>query len=52
MDEEKYTEDNLAEEIQQLMDGHDIDTDTAEKAQELIEEGFDEDDAVELANEI
>ena len=31
---------------------HDIDKDTAEKAQELIEEGLDEEDAIELANEI
>lgn len=40
------------EEVQQLMQGYDIDGDTAEKAQELIDEGFDEDIAVELADEI
>ena len=32
------------------MEDHDIDEDTAEKVQELIDEGLDEDDAVELAD--
>ena len=40
------------EEVKQLMTDHDIDEDTAEKAQELIDEGLDEDDAVELADEL
>ncbi len=40
------------EEIKQLMEDHDIDEDTAEKAKELIDEGVDEDDAVELADEM
>jgi len=31
---------------------HDIDADTAEKARELIDEGLDEDDAVEIADEL
>jgi uncharacterized protein YoaH (UPF0181 family) len=31
---------------------HDINKDTAERAQELIEEGLDEGDAVELVQEI
>ncbi len=39
-------------EIRRLMLEHDIDEDTAEKAQELIDEGLDEDEAVELADEI
>ena len=40
------------EEISHLMEEHDIDEDTAEKAQELIDEGLDEDEAVELADEL
>lgn len=40
------------EETSRLMEEHDIDEDTAEKAQELIDEGMDEDDAVELADEM
>ena len=40
------------EETRHLMDDYDIDEDTAEKAQELIEEGLDEDEAVELAGEL
>jgi hypothetical protein len=39
------------EEIKELMDNHDLDEDTAERAQELVDEGLDEDDAVELAEE-
>jgi hypothetical protein len=39
------------EEIKDLMDSHDLDEDTAERAQELVDEGLDEDDAVELAEE-
>ena len=42
----------MDEEIKQLMEDHDIDEDVAEKAQELIDEGIDEDEAVELAEEI
>lgn len=40
------------EEIAQLMEDHDIDEDQAEKVQELINEGLDEDDAVELADNL
>lgn len=40
------------EDIAQLMEDHDIDEDKAEKVQELIDEGQDEDDAVELAEEL
>lgn len=41
------------EEVARLMEEHDINKDTAEKAQELIEgDGLDEDEAVELAEEL
>jgi hypothetical protein len=40
------------EETSRLMEEHDIDEDQAEKVQELIDEGLDEDDAVELADEL
>ena len=53
MDDESDNEDTPEdEEISRLMEEHDIDEDTAEKAQELIDEGLDEDDAVELADEL
>ena len=53
MDEENDIEDiSDDEEIQRLMEDYDIDKDTAEKAQELIDEGLDEEDAVEFADEI
>ena len=53
MNENEETEDVPEnEDIKQLMEDHDIDEDTAEKAQELIDEGLDEDEAVELADEI
>jgi hypothetical protein len=42
----------MDEEIKRLVEEHDIDEDTAEKAQELIDEGLDEDDAVEVAEEL
>lgn len=42
----------MDEEIRRLMEEHDIDEDTAEKAQELIDEGLDEDEAVEVAEEL
>lgn len=44
-------EDAPEEEVKELMDNHDIDQDTAERAQELVDEGLDEDDAVEIAEE-
>lgn len=34
------------------MDDHDVDEDTAEKGQELIDEGLDEDEAIEIAEEL
>ena len=40
------------EDKKRLMEDHLIDEDTAEKAQELIDEGLDEDDAIELAEEL
>ncbi len=40
------------EETRRLMEDHDIDADTAEKVQELIDDGLDEDDAVEIAGEL
>ena len=43
---------NEDEEVRQLMKDHDIDEDIAEKAQELIDEGLDEDEAIELADEL
>lgn len=42
----------MDDEIKQLMEDHDIDEDIAEKAQELIDEGLDEDEAVEIAEEL
>ncbi len=53
MDDELENEDIPEdEEIQRLMEEHDIDEDAAEKVQELIDDGLDEDDAVELADEL
>ncbi|MBI2612814.1 hypothetical protein HYW59_03345 [Candidatus Kaiserbacteria bacterium] len=40
------------EETRRLMREHEVDADTAEKAQELIDEGMDEDEAIELAGEL
>jgi hypothetical protein len=40
------------EETSRLMEEHDIDEDTAENAQELIDAGLDEAEAVEIAEEI
>ena len=39
-------------EITRLMEEHEVDEDTAEKAQELIDDGLDEDEAIEIAEEI
>jgi len=52
MDEEINDEDLPEdEETLRLMEDNDIDKDTAEKVQELIDEGLDEDEAVELADD-
>lgn len=42
----------MDEEIRRLMQEHSIDENTAEKAQELIDEGLDEDEAIEVAEEL
>ena len=39
-------------EIARLMKEHDVDEDVAEKAQELIDDGLDEDEAIEVAEEL
>jgi len=39
-------------EIARLMVEHEIEEDVAEKAQELIDDGLDEDDAIEVAEEL
>lgn len=39
-------------EIARLMVEHEIDEDIAEKAQELIDDGLDEDEAIEIAEEL
>jgi hypothetical protein len=47
---EEIDQDNpIEEEVKTLMVEHDVDQDTAERAQELVDEGLDESDAVELA---
>jgi hypothetical protein len=40
------------EEVTRIIQDHDVDEDTAEKAQELIDEGLDEDEALEIAEEL
>lgn len=50
-DEESGGENEIDEDKKELMENHDLDKDTAERAQELIDEGLDEDEAVELAEE-
>lgn len=42
----------MDEETKRLMEEHEIDEDVAEKAQELIDEGLDEDEAIEIAEEL
>ena len=39
-------------EIARLMVEHEVDEDVAEKAQELIDDGLDEEEAVEIAEEL
>lgn len=39
-------------ETKRLMKEHEVDEDVAEKAQELIDEGLDEDEAIEVAGEL
>jgi len=40
------------DEVKRLMKEHDVEKDVAEKAQELIDEGLDEDEAIEIAEEL
>lgn len=42
----------MDEETKRLMKEHKIDEDVAEKAQELIDEGLDENEAIEIAEEL
>lgn len=42
----------MDKETKRLMKEHDVDEDVAEKAQELIDEGLGEDEAVEIAEEL
>lgn len=42
----------MDEEIKRLMEAHELEEDVAEKAQELIDEGLDEDEAIEIAEEL
>lgn len=42
----------MDEDVKRLMEDHLVDEDVAEKAQELIDEGLDEDEAIELAEEL
>ena len=54
MDEKEKQDETPAEvdeDAKQLMKDHSLDQDTAERAQELIDEGLDEDEAVEVAEE-
>jgi division protein CdvB (Snf7/Vps24/ESCRT-III family) len=48
-DPETNNKDDVDEEVKTLMTEHDLDEDTAERAQELVDEGLDENDAIELA---
>lgn len=48
-DDDLTDEDAADEEVKELMANHDLDLDTAERVQEIMEElGVDEDDAVEI----
>lgn len=42
----------MEEEIKELMEDNEIDEETAERVQELIDEGLDEEDAVMIAEEM
>lgn len=42
----------IDEEVARIMEDNDIDQETAEKVQELVDEGLDEDDALELVDEL
>lgn len=51
-EEDDDEEDEEDEEVNRLMEDHNIDADAAKKVQDLMSEGLDEDDAVDLADEI
>ena len=42
----------MDDETKRLMKEYEVDEDTAERAQELVDEGLDEDEAIELADYI
>lgn len=42
----------MDEETKRLMEEHEVEEDIAEKAQELIIDGLDEDEAIEIAEEL
>ncbi|MEK7643273.1 MAG: hypothetical protein AAB372_02390 [Patescibacteria group bacterium] len=50
-DDEVEKPEEIDEDVKEIMKSHDLDKDTAERAQELIDEGLDEDDAIEVAEE-
>lgn len=43
---------NMDDEIKRLQKEYEVDEDIAEQAQELIDEGLDEDEAIEIADEL
>lgn len=43
---------SMDDETKRLMEEHDVDENVAEQAQELIDEGLDEDEAIEIAEEL
>jgi len=50
---EEPAEEAPDEEVAELMESHDLDKDTAEHVQEIMEDlGVDEDDAIELVDEL
>lgn len=42
----------MDDEIKRLQEEHEVDEDIAEQAQELIDEGLDEDEAIEIAEDL
>jgi len=52
MDLEIENENGPDEEIKRLMDDYDFDEETAEKVQELIDEGIDEEEAIEMVEDL
>jgi len=50
-DNEQKEPEEIDEDARGLMKDHGLDQDTAERAQELIDEGLDENDAIEVAEE-